>query len=172
MEFDMQFKYINLKVRPKYFCSITERTKRCLNALVMCRITYWKIKDDVFKKKKRSLVLMVMTRTLDPDVQEPLRDVNPPVKVLYFSSGETLSEEEEAAQHQLHQAPGASDTVSIGDALNIHVFSGSYEDNQRFFYMSLFREAGHGRIILGFGEHRFWESPCYVRNTTDGHSQV
>ncbi len=103
-------------------------------------------------KKKRSLVLIVMTRTLDPDVQEPLRDVSPPVKVLYFSSGETLSEEE----HQLHQAPSASDTVSINDALNNRIiFSGSYENNQRLFYMSLFREAGHGRIILGFGEHRF-----------------
>ncbi|XP_043075633.1 protein FAM177B [Puntigrus tetrazona] len=44
---------------------------------------------------------------------EPLRDVSPRlVKVIHFSSGETLTEdesEEEEAQHQLHQAPGASD---------------------------------------------------------------
>ncbi len=63
-----------------------------------------------------------MTQTLDPDVQEPLRDVNPrQVKVIHFSSGETLTEddsEEEEAQHQLHQAPSASDPVSIDDALN------------------------------------------------------
>ncbi|KAF4099927.1 protein FAM177A1 isoform X2 [Onychostoma macrolepis] len=44
---------------------------------------------------------------------EPLRDVSPrQVKVIHFSSGETLTEEdseEEEAQHQLHQAPSVSD---------------------------------------------------------------
>ncbi|KAK2883808.1 hypothetical protein QQF64_016408 [Cirrhinus molitorella] len=45
---------------------------------------------------------------------EPLRDVNPrQVKVIHFSSGETLTEdesEEEEAQHQPHQARSASDS--------------------------------------------------------------
>uniref|UniRef100_A0A8C1YM69 Uncharacterized protein n=1 Tax=Cyprinus carpio TaxID=7962 RepID=A0A8C1YM69_CYPCA len=45
---------------------------------------------------------------------EPQRDVSPrQVKVIHFSSGETLTEdddgEEEEAQHQLHQAPSVSD---------------------------------------------------------------
>ncbi|XP_026146298.1 protein FAM177A1 [Carassius auratus] len=45
---------------------------------------------------------------------EALRDVGPrEVKVIHFSSGETLTEEEdseeEEAQHQLHQVPSVSD---------------------------------------------------------------
>ncbi|XP_056118877.1 protein FAM177A1, partial [Rhinichthys klamathensis goyatoka] len=44
------------------------------------------------------------------DVQEPTGDVRE-VKVIHFSSGETLTEEEEA-QHHLHQEPSASDPRS------------------------------------------------------------